>query len=110
LTARLSRAGKHRVDRRAHEPPMTARRCEDLDLSGIGPATKRVRINAQDPARLPQREPVAALDRSRRLGDTANLGESAAGRRTPEQGHDLIDVPNLVSYGPPQLRESRREL
>ena len=58
---------------------MPARRGKDLDLSGIGPAPQRVGIDAEDPARFPQRQPVAALERAR-FGDTANLGESDADR------------------------------
>jgi hypothetical protein len=56
-------------------------RCgEDLDLSGVGPATQRVGVDAEDPARLPQRQPVTALERAR-FGDTANLGETRCVRR-----------------------------
>src|SRR5207247_2131645 len=80
LTARLAWAGKHGVDRGAHEPPVSAGRGEDLDLSGIGPPTQRVGVNAEDAARLPQRQPITALDRRRGLGDTANLGEARVSR------------------------------
>src|SRR5438309_1261942 len=80
LPARLPRAGQHRVDRRAQESAVPAGRGEDLDLSGIGPSPQRVGIDAEDPARFPQRQPVTALERAR-FGDTANLGESAAGRQ-----------------------------
>ena len=55
LAARLPRAGKHRVDRGAHEATVPTRCREDLDLPGVGPATQRVGIDAEDPARLPQR-------------------------------------------------------
>ena len=54
---------------------MSARCGEDLDLSGIGPPAQRVRVNAEDAARFPQRQPVTALERAG-LGYTANLGES----------------------------------
>src|SRR5207244_398729 len=40
LAPRLTRAGQHGVDRRAHEPTVSAGRREDLDLSG-GRATGR---------------------------------------------------------------------
>src|SRR5438477_12008605 len=56
---------------------MAARCGEDLDLSAVGPAAKRVGVDAEDAARLPQRQPVTVLER-RRLGDTVNLGETAA--------------------------------
>jgi hypothetical protein len=58
---------------------MPAWRGEDLDLSGVGPPPERVGIDAEDPARFPQRQPVTALERAR-FGDTANLGESDAKR------------------------------
>jgi hypothetical protein len=54
---------------------MSAGGREDFDFPGIGPSTQRVGVDAEDPARFPQRQPVAVLER-RRLGDTANLGES----------------------------------
>src|SRR5205823_7610798 len=78
LAARLTRAGQHRVDRRPHEAAVSAGRREDLDLSGIGPATQRVGVDAEDAARLSQRQPVTTLERAR-LGYTANLGESGCG-------------------------------
>jgi len=56
---------------------MAARCGEDLDLSAVGPAAKRVGVDAEDAARLPQRQPVTVLER-RRLGDTVNLGETGA--------------------------------
>src|SRR5438876_2114364 len=87
LAARLPRAGKHGVDRGAHEPPVSAGRGEDLDLPGVGPPPERVGVNAEDAARLPQRQPITALDRRRGLGDTANLGEARIAReRRPGEG------------------------
>src|SRR5438132_1624416 len=62
LAPRLTRAGQHGVDRRAHEPTVSAGRREDLDLSGVGPPPERVGIDAEDPARFPQRQPVTALE------------------------------------------------
>src|SRR5882762_1774719 len=80
LAACLPRAGEHRVDRGPHEPPVPAGRREDVDLSGVSPPAQRVGVDAEDPARLPQRQPVAVLERRRGLRDTANLGESASNR------------------------------
>jgi hypothetical protein len=58
---------------------VAAGRGEDLDLAGVGPPAQGVGVNAEDSARLPQRQPVTALER-RRSGDTANLGESDVDR------------------------------
>jgi len=80
LAACLPRAGEHRVDRGPHEPPVPTGRREDVDLSGVSPPAQSVGVDAEDPARLPQRQPVTALDRRRGFGDTANLGESVQAR------------------------------
>src|SRR2546426_715529 len=80
LPPHLAGTGEHRVDRRAKESAMPAWRGEDLDLPAVRPAAQRVWIHAEDPAGLPQRQPVTALERCR-LRDTANLGESGWGRR-----------------------------
>jgi len=50
LSPRLARAREHRIDRRTHEPPVSAGCGEDLDLSGVGPPTERVGVDTEDPA------------------------------------------------------------
>jgi len=52
---------------------------EDFDLAVVGPASERVRINAEKSAGLAEREPVAALAGRRLSGNTVNLGETHAG-------------------------------
>jgi len=42
---------------------MSAGRREDLDLSGVGPPPERVGVDAEDPARFAQRQPITALER-----------------------------------------------
>src|SRR5438128_7928194 len=60
LTTRVTGRGEHRVDRGAQESPVAARCGEDIDLPVVGPAAKGVGVDAEDPARLPQRQPVIA--------------------------------------------------
>src|SRR5438552_17447863 len=47
---------------------------EHFDLAAVRPTAQRVRVDAEDAARLAQREPVPAVDHRPR--DTANLGET----------------------------------
>src|SRR5438105_6369204 len=48
---------------------------EHFDLAAVRPAAQRVGVDAEDAARLAQREPVPAVDHRPR--DTANLGETS---------------------------------
>src|SRR2546427_3308300 len=96
LTAGVTGAREHRVDRGAQESPVPARCGEDIDLPVVGPAAKGVGVDAEDPARLPQRQPVIALER-RCFGDTANLGESQTPRRGWLMAH-FDDVYRDVYY------------
>src|SRR6185503_3186574 len=74
--------GKERVDGRAKESPVTARRGEDVDLPVVSPASQRVRIHAEHATGLAEGEPVAALARCCWNRNTVNLGEPGQGLRS----------------------------
>src|SRR6185503_2515719 len=81
--------GKERVDGRAKESSVTARRGEDVDLPVVSPPSQRVRIHAEHSTGFAEGEPVAPLARCRWNRNTVNLGETGQAQRVLARRGDL---------------------